>query len=232
MAHETVHVIVYFNTILDEDAVVMGLITEVYVINGLKANMLFGIDAIGHNEVNLMLAAKKLYIVIRSCSNARIPLSIRSKDHVHYTTPKPVFAKERIIVPANEAVTVPIKVNKELHSDRDYIFTPNYKKVALTNHIVDKNFEWVIVKNYWSSDWVIPKGTQLGLIAEHEDTNVYSLDPTTAPIAEGETEKCIDCSITYEDMDKKRVLNNGITIFDDGSGIADILAHELLKYDV
>jgi hypothetical protein len=232
MAKETVRVTVYFNAVLGEDTVVVGLVTEAYVVDGLKANMLFGIDALGHNEVDLMLAAKKPYVVVCSCDNARIPLSIRSKDRVHYTTPKPVFAKERIVIPANEAVAIPIKVSKELHSDRDYIFTPNYKKVALTNHMVDKNFEWIIAKNYRSSEWVIPKGTRMGLVAEHEDTNVYSLDPTTATMAEGETEKHTDYSITHEDTDKKRVLGNGITVFDDGSGIADILAHELLKYDV
>lgn len=64
--------------------------------------------------------------------------------------------------------------------------------------MVDENFEWIIATNYRSSEWVISKGTRQGSVAEYEDTNVYLLDPTTGPIAGGETEKCTDWPMTLQ----------------------------------
>lgn len=67
--------------------------------------------------------------IARTCQNAAIPLRIRAKPH--HTTPRPVYNKQRVVIPPFSQARLPIRVNKQVPEDRDSTFTPEYKHVTL-----------------------------------------------------------------------------------------------------
>jgi len=62
-----------------------------------------------------MLAAKKIVTatIVQECNNAGI---LYPSPHA---IPKRIFAEKRSHIPTNAIMAITIKVNKELHSDRD-----------------------------------------------------------------------------------------------------------------
>lgn len=219
-------------TVQDED-VTVAVPCEAYVVNDLRANMLVGIDTLSMNRIDLMLASAQPHMRIRTCENAEVTLRVKVKEGNQRLTVKPVFSKEHTIVPANGSIAVPVHFKGSLDKNLDYIFQPCYSRVNLSAHIVDHQLDWIVAYNTTNRDWAIPRRTRLGTISDYEGTEAYQVSSMADILAQDFASRIVNNISTPRPIaDKSRVLPNGITIYDDGSGEADLIEDTVMSFDV
>ena len=90
---------------LNEKPVLLRLSCEAYVVNNLSANMLIGANILGFYGIVINIA--KSQATVKSCQNAVINLRVKPK--VNYLT-RPIYNKQRIIIPPKSKVKLPIKL--------------------------------------------------------------------------------------------------------------------------
>lgn len=241
---EFIRLFVRFNATVSGEDVVVAIPIEAHVVDGLRANLLIGMDTLGDYEFDLMLSAKRPYARIQSCSGAKIPLKIKVREGGRTTAGKPVFCKEHTIIPAGATKDIPVHFKMEMQEDRHYIFSPEYNRVSLQPHIVDSNLSWIVAHNPTNRDWNIPRRTRLGVISEFEETGACRVDTiadvlvqnfTSRVSVEGMTDagQAPTKAMSLNSMpEMTRVLPNGITVYDDGSGEADLLQDTVMNFDI
>jgi hypothetical protein len=141
---EIARVFVHFKATVSGEDVVIAIPIEAYVVDSLRANLQIGMDTLGDYEFDLMLSAKRPYARIQSCCGAKIPLKIKVKEGGRAATSKPVFCKEHTIIPAKTTKAVPVHVKLDMAENCDYVFSPEYTRVALQAYLVDSNLSWIV----------------------------------------------------------------------------------------
>jgi hypothetical protein len=232
---EVVRLPVYFTALIPRKAgetgagesVLLGVYTECYLVSNLRAHMLFGIDSLGRNCMNLLLDGDKPRMIMTACQNAEIPIRIKARTIQPKVKSRPVVASERTVIPAFSVETIPIKSVMPDDDDQDYIFVPSQSDARLSAHVLNSKIDWIVAKNYTARNLVISKGSRLGHIHPFGDTGSYHVDPNAHSLADNQ-----DSSLTPVSSSNDLILENGIHIYDDGTGKTELLAEHVMKYDV
>ena len=209
-----VHIHVFIRGIFQNQIVLLKFPIEANITEDLRANMLIGTDVLGPHQILLDIFNAKA--IARTCQNATIPLRIRAKPH--HTTPRPVYNKQRVIIPPFSQARLPIKVNKQVPEDRDSTFTPDYKHITLYNHVVDANFSFVHAINLSDKPVVIPRKVRLGTISDLDEVNAYMAHEDAAEIARVDQTNVLRIKPARaigqaKPQDIEMKLPNGVTIY-------------------
>jgi hypothetical protein len=193
---------------------------EAYVMNRLKANMLIGIDTICSHSIDLHLGAKPPYTKIGKCESAIVP--VRTEAHQQRAIESrriPTLTLSRVTLPAFSSCPIEIKLKGNLSRCHNYLFRPDLDKLAIPEQVVDSNTKWIVAHNSTDKEISLPAKTRLRHFYPFDETAAFHVDPGTEPIIQ-------------PDSKKVRVLENGITIYDDGSGDADIIQQVVKEFDI
>ena len=167
----------------DGEEVTAGFRREMHIVDGLKANVLVGLDATGPE--GFVLDLHKCTAVIRQCESVVIPISISSCSGPRVS--KPVRVQSNTVVPAESTVTIPVH-HLDLPVGRDFIFEPDAIPLTLYAHWVDSNLSHVLATNHSHIPHEIPKNRKLGMICEmdyegcfHVSSEKYNLAARSKP---------------------------------------------------
>lgn len=198
---------------------------DVYVVDGMKAKMLIGMDIIGSEKIILDIPQRSA--IIGSCKNARIPINVILRSTQQIT--QSIKSSNNITIPPHTYMMIPIQQH-ELPNNRDLLFEPLSASdgLAIYAHIVDCHMAVVQARNDSGSPITLRQDTLLGTVVEYEVDGCYLAHPDATLLA-GTGDISIDTHIirdvfstatatkideaTNESPEKR--LENGITIYGD-----------------
>lgn len=228
--NQYVHIHVFIRGIFQNQIVLLKFPIEANITEDLRANMLIGTDVLGPHQILLDIFNAKA--IARTCQNAAIPLRIRAKPH--HTTPRPVYNKQRVVIPPFSQARLPIRVNKQVPEDRDSTFTPEYKHVTLYNHVVDANFSFVHAINLLDKPVVIPRKVRLGTISDLDEVSAYMAHEDAAELARVDQTNVLRIKPARaigeaKPQDIQTKLPNGVTVYGNDT-VAVKLAEVVNRY--
>lgn len=208
-------------------AVLVKVMIEAYITDNLRAGLLLGTDIMVPHGIVLNLGTA--HATVASCPAAAIPLQVAAKPH--RITSLPVYNKSRITIPAHSHARLPVLTSKAIPTDRDAIFTPEYKHLTLYSHVVDSNFSFIHAVNLSDKPVTIPRKVRLGTLSDMEDVNACLVSPNAAALARTEQDniKYKSPGTMSKDDDNERKLPNGVTVWGDDV-VAQKLAQMVNKY--
>ncbi|KAJ9405571.1 hypothetical protein DTO045G8_6601 [Paecilomyces variotii] len=216
-----------FPATVGDEKVVLRVHMEMHIADELRTNMLIGSDIIVPSGMVLDFAKRQLRI-----DDAVAPIEVTPKQRLQ---PRPVYAAARFVIPPRSSARIPVRMAKDLPSDRDFLFEPGYKQttVSLTAHVADANFSFVQIDNPTSREWTIPKKTRLGLLHDFDYTSAFLAEPnagtlaSTPPATEPQTPPA-----QTELSPHEQKLPNGVTVYGVKPSTRARFQKVIMQYDI
>lgn len=207
---------------------ILTLHFELHIVRNLRANILFGTDMMARHQIAVDVGRHRA--VIGSCHDAIVDLRITAKPH--HQMSRPVYAKERVVIPAKSNVRLPIKMSTKnaLQTDREYIFTPQFDKLSVYAHAVDHNFSFVYAANFSSRPVTVQPGARIGFLSGFEEASAYLTGPEAAELARTEQRQVPRARLTGK-VESGTKLANGVTVHGDEDTVRR-LAKVINKFDI
>jgi hypothetical protein len=101
-----VRIWVYMKAVSKEKPIAVKLLLELHIVRDLRANMLIGTDMMARHQIAIDIGRHRA--VIGSCNDAKVELRITAKPDRQ--TSRPVYASQRIVIPAKSEAQLPIKL--------------------------------------------------------------------------------------------------------------------------
>ena len=148
-----------------------------YVVDGLRAKMLIGMDVMTPEDVDLVISNKTGYL--GSC---------RTTFELMIAPPTRPFLKRDVLLGADAPTCIPARSNMaipiehiELPSGDDFIFEPAADcPVALFASLVDSSFHAVIARNDSNVPIDLPRKLQVGTVMDLDVDGCYHIDDPDA----------------------------------------------------
>ena len=152
------------------------IVSEFYLVNDLKVNMLVRTDILTAEKVTVRLQSKKLTAVIESCQNITILLSVTTRFNTQIN--RTVTSNEYIMISSHSQIAVFITLfsEVELLNNRDLLFQFNNINTSfavyayIMNHIMSE----VLIYNESDKSVILPQKTHSKQIVEYEADSCYS----------------------------------------------------------
>ena len=145
------------------------ILCEIYVVDNLKANILIGMDVLGPKEAFVDIDKKEVYFPY-CLTHSPIRVTPRGKFIKQI-----IKVRERIIVPPNTQITIPVYYANVLEG-RDYLFEPANSKLTLYAHLADAHLSAIMARNTTDRPVIIPRNTHLGHFTELEYQYTYAVN--------------------------------------------------------
>ena len=144
---------------------------DIHVVDNLKVNLLIEINILGPEDIIVDLSKAK--IIFTKCDKVTVLVQATARNNVRIR--RVVRAKRRQIISSKsiETVKVSLRDRKSL-LDRNFLFESSINKVYI--HLMNTNFNFVIVRNNRISPLVIPRYHRIDSIMKYEAKEEYSIN--------------------------------------------------------
>lgn len=207
------------------------------IVEGLRANMLIGMDILGPEDISMIIPKRELHI--GSCNNLITSISITPKSA---RVQRVVCAKKEVKIPPGSATTIPIKLKGKgaLPKGRDLLFEPAKFATRLglgggiVAHLVDADTALVEARNTTDKAVTIAKNCRLGRINEIDADGYFLATPEDRDLATGPVNTDpkiyrLQSNVPESKTAQESTLNNGITLYGDDN-VRKQLAEVALAY--
>jgi transposase InsO family protein len=207
---------------------ILTLHFELHIVRGLRANILFGTDMMARHQIAIDVGRHRA--VIGSCHDAIVDLRITAKPN--HQVCRPVYSKDRVVIPAKSNVRLPIKMSTKnaLQADREYVFTPQFDRLSVYAHAVDHNFSFVHAANFSSRPVVVQPGARMGFLSGFDEVSAYLAGPEAAELARTEQRQAPRARLEGNTTSGTK-LANGVTVHGDENTVRK-LARVVNKFDI
>ncbi|KAJ5203188.1 hypothetical protein N7449_005267 [Penicillium cf. viridicatum] len=175
-------------------------------------------------------ATAKLTIEAHLVAELKAKLLIGIQSKPDRMEAKPVYAKEKIVIPPHSMANIPINVETNLPNGRDFIFHPDEGNATMHTHVVDVSFSFVPVANHTPVTQTIPRRIYIGTVTETEYTTAYAVHSNAAILAANPSPAIGTVNLRPENPTEV-VLDNGLTIYGNKATTAK-LTDVLLQYNI
>ena len=220
---EYVNLDVYFPGKVNNTEATAHVTREAHIIDGLKANMLAGIDLLAPEGFVMDLIKKKA--TISSCKNITIELTVtpRANERVQ----RSILSAEDTTIPAYSRAPVKVSFKGDLPQDRDMLFEPQHTN--LFAHIVDATISYVYATNASSEPMVIPAKCRLGYVTDCTADGYFLASPTDADLAvcgdpKANRPKLKEVLAFHTGIENELKLDSGVTVYGEDSNTAAQIA--------
>lgn len=131
---------------------------EAHLADDLAAQLLLGMDVMGHEGFRMDLDIKT--ILIASCMGFTFTVDIHNRPH--HQERRTVKAAATTVIPPRSYVKIET-VTPTLPADRHYLFIGDRTHASLYSHVVDANMTWVQAVNDTNKTVYVQRASPIGL---------------------------------------------------------------------
>ena len=202
------------------DLVYASLQYEIYLIEGLRANLLIGNDIMSPEAMVIDLG--KMTALIGAC---RVTINVDAKQRGQFLAKRLLTSQESVIPPLSEAMIPLVKV--QLPDDRDFLFHLTLQEnLTLYSHIMDYETSKILVRNASDRPLCVPHQHKLDHLLDMAYENCFLINSQSAydvasvpPSSHSFSDLSTGPILPLADVSMETVLNNGIKVFGDASAV-------------
>ena len=162
--------------LIDKIAIIDKFQIEVHLVDDLKINIFIDNDALIVQQVKLNLAQQT--VQLDSCQNFVALINVLTRQEIEVK--RIIRVKSTVIVSVKITINVSVSYNDDLSADRDFLFESQCAKYLdddddVFAHIVDVEFDHVMIKNTINYVVQLFKRARLDSIIEFNQQRCYNL---------------------------------------------------------